>query len=140
MFTPEGELRRDFRYLEEDSARPREERNAPQTISDEARTAAADERSSESSERQFPGPSGAVSRTPSFVDLVSVLGEPVPLFLGDARLPDGGSAENLDLARFHIDLLDILHKKTEGNLSSVEASLLEELLYELRLRYVQKRG
>jgi hypothetical protein len=140
MFTPEGELRRDYRYLEEDSAKPREERDAPQAISDEARTTATDELGSESSQRQSPGPSGPVSRTPSFVDLVSVLGEPVPLFLGDARLPDGGSAENLDLARFHIDLLDILHRKTEGNLSSEEASLLEELLYALRMRYVQKRG
>jgi hypothetical protein len=140
MFTPEGELRRDFRYLEEDSAKSPDERNAPQAISDEARTAAMDQGSSESSERQPPRTSTAASRTPTFVDLVSVLAEPVPLFLGDARLPDGGSAENLDLARFHIDLLDTLYKKTEGNLASEEASLLEELLYKLRLRYVQKRG
>jgi len=77
---------------------------------------------------------------PSFLDLVSVLAEPVAVYLGDVQLPDGKSAENLELARFHIDLLEVLKDKTAGTLSAQESSVLEELLYRLRMRYVQKRG
>jgi hypothetical protein len=77
---------------------------------------------------------------PTFLDLVSLLAEPIALYLGDAQLPDGKSAENLDMARLHIDLLDVLRQKTAGNLELAESRLLEDLLYRCRLRYVQKRG
>ena len=75
---------------------------------------------------------------PSFFDLVAMLAEPVPIYLGDARLPDGESAENLEMARFYIDLMDVLRQKTLGNLSAEESAFLEDLLYRLRVRYVQK--
>ena len=77
---------------------------------------------------------------PEFVDLVSVLAEPIAIFLGDVPLPDGKSAENLDLARFHIDLLDLLKERTDSSLSSSERAMLDDLLYRLRMRYVQKSG
>ena len=54
--------------------------------------------------------------------------------------PFFASAENLDAARLYIDLLEVLKEKTEGNLGPEEQGLLEDLLYQLRLRYVQKRG
>lgn len=82
-----------------------------------------------------PGPFGQ----PSFLDLVSVLAEPVAIYLGDVKLPDGRNAENLDMARFHIDLLDILRQKTEGQLTEQERAVLDDLLYRLRMRFVQKR-
>jgi hypothetical protein len=84
--------------------------------------------------------SSAPLRSPEFLDLVSMLAEPIPLFLGDVELPGGESAENLDLARFHIDLLGVLKTKTRSNLSSGEQALLDDLLYKLRMRYVQKKG
>ncbi|HEX6203126.1 MAG TPA: DUF1844 domain-containing protein, partial [Thermoanaerobaculia bacterium] len=77
---------------------------------------------------------------PAFYDLVAVLAEPVPLYLGDAPLPDGQSAENMEAAHFHIDLLDVLRQKTAGNLTAQESAVLEDVLYRLRMRYVQKRG
>jgi hypothetical protein len=51
-------------------------------------------------------------------------------------------APNLPMARQTIDILEILQTKTRGNLDSEESHLLESLLYELRLRYVevQQRG
>ena len=76
---------------------------------------------------------------PTFLDLVTLLAEPIALYLGDVELPDGKSAENLDMARLHIDLLDVLRRKTAGNLEVGEARVLEDLLYQWRLRYVQKR-
>jgi hypothetical protein len=77
---------------------------------------------------------------PSFYDLVAMMAEPVPIYLGDARLPDGQVATDLEMARLHIDLLDVLRQKTAGNLTAQERAFLEDLLYRLRVRYVQKRG
>ena len=82
------------------------------------------------------GPGGA----PSFYDLVAVLAEPASLYLGDLTLPDGTSAENLEMARLHIDLLAVLRQRTAGNLSAQESAFLEDLLYRFRVRFVQKRG
>ncbi len=44
---------------------------------------------------------------------------------------------NLEMARQTIDTLEILQEKTRGNLEAEEAKLLESLLYELRLRFVE---
>ena len=78
--------------------------------------------------------------TPGFLDLVGMLAQPIAMFLGDAKLPGGESEENLPLARYHIDLLEVLESKTRGNLDAREAKLLEDLLYQLRMRYVEKAG
>jgi len=40
-------------------------------------------------------------------------------------------------AKYHIDLLGILAEKTKGNLSSEEEKLLQALLYDLRMRFVE---
>ncbi|HSM50930.1 MAG TPA: DUF1844 domain-containing protein, partial [Thermoanaerobaculia bacterium] len=77
---------------------------------------------------------------PSFLDLVGVLAQPIPMLLGDLELPGGEKVENLDEARFYIDMLDVLRQKTMGNLTSQELAVLEDFLYRARLRYVQKRG
>ncbi len=46
-------------------------------------------------------------------------------------------APNLDMARQTIDTLELLQEKTRGNLDTEEHKLLESLLYELRLRFVE---
>ena len=45
---------------------------------------------------------------------------------------------NLILAKQTIDILGILREKTAGNLSKEEDSLLTNLLYDLRMRYVKE--
>jgi hypothetical protein len=57
--------------------------------------------------------------------------------LGDAEDPDGQSGRDLALARQDIDLLALIQAKTTGNLTSDEAQLLEQALFDLRLRYVE---
>lgn len=47
------------------------------------------------------------------------------------------AAKNLALARQTIDILEMLATKTRGNLDAEEARLLESLLYELRMRFVE---
>jgi len=46
---------------------------------------------------------------------------------------------NLALAKQNIDLLDLLREKTRGNRTPDEDRLLEQLLYETRMLYVQVR-
>ena len=46
--------------------------------------------------------------------------------------------KNLDLARQNIDLLALLKEKTKGNLTPEEQTLIDNLLYDLRLRYVEE--
>jgi hypothetical protein len=60
--------------------------------------------------------------------------------LGDAENPLTGQRQaDWELARFHIDMLGILEEKTKGNLTRQEENLLRGWLFDLRLRYVQKR-
>ncbi len=46
--------------------------------------------------------------------------------------------EDLPQAKFLIDTLAMLKDKTKGNLSADETNLLENLLYELRMIYINK--
>jgi hypothetical protein len=60
------------------------------------------------------------------------------MHLGLASAPDGTSSEvNLPLARQTIDLLSLLEEKTKGNLSVSEARLLDQLVTDLRLHFVE---
>jgi hypothetical protein len=56
-------------------------------------------------------------------------------------IPDAQSGKagerNLPLARQTIDILEILEIKTRGNLGPEEAKLLESLLFEIRMRFVE---
>jgi hypothetical protein len=81
------------------------------------------------------GPAGG----PTFFHLVSVLAESAAMYLEGGAFP-GDPAQGLEMARLHIDLLDVLRRKTVGNLSSQEHAVLEDALYRLRMRYLQKRG
>ena len=57
--------------------------------------------------------------------------------LGDSPDPDGREGRDLDLARQDIDLLGLLEEKTKGNLTGEEERLLQQALYDLRLRWVE---
>lgn len=73
-----------------------------------------------------------------FATFVLSLSHSVYLHLGDAPNPATGRVErNLTMARQTIDLLGLLEQKTQGNLTGEEERVLEQVLYELRLRYVE---
>lgn len=48
--------------------------------------------------------------------------------------------KNLPLAKQTIDILGILQEKTSGNLTKEEENLLNNFLYDLRMRYVKAMG
>lgn len=78
---------------------------------------------------------------PSFATLVLSLSTQALMCLGE--IPESPGAEprqDLGVARHVIDLLGVLEKKTEGNLTEDEHALLERILYDLRMRFVQLSG
>ena len=48
--------------------------------------------------------------------------------------------KNLPLAKQTIDILGIIQEKTKGNLTQEEETLLNNFLYDLRMRYVKSMG
>lgn len=80
----------------------------------------------------------------SFAAFVLSLAHTAAVHFGDIPDPVSGasSAPNLAAARQMIDILSLLDVKTRGNLSAEERQLLDQLLYELRLRFVevQRKG
>lgn len=148
MFTADGRLKEEFSFLAEPASPERavaEEPHSPATPAPpEARAVPEPPMPpgypEESGARlELPGTPPGLGR-PTFYDLVSLLAEPIAIYLGDLELPTGETAENLEMARLHIDLLDVLRQKTAGHLNVQEAGFLEDLLYRSRVRYVQKRG
>lgn len=116
MFTPEGELREEYRE------RPQAE----------------DERAEEAPEVPPEGehgrPSGADAErlpSPTVVDLIGLLAQSAVASLSEER-------QSPALARFHIDLLEVLREATRGNLDAAEQAALDEALYGLRMLYVEK--
>jgi len=58
------------------------------------------------------------------------LGE-IPEVMGQPPMRDMGAAKSV------IDLLGVLQSKTRGNLDAGETALLERILYDLRMRFVE---
>ncbi len=52
-------------------------------------------------------------------------------------IESGGGKLDLELARQNIDLLELMHEKTRGNRTPEEDRLIEQLLFETRMRYVE---
>ena len=78
---------------------------------------------------------------PTLSLFVSSLASQVYIFLGDIENPlTGKQAKDLEQAKYTIDMIQVLKDKTRGNVSEDEAKLLDALLFELRMRYVNAAG
>lgn len=75
----------------------------------------------------------------SFAGFVLSLATTAAVHLGDIADPATGQRLEPDLASAHqmIELIALLQDKTKGNLTDDETKLVDDLLYELRMRYVQ---
>ena len=75
----------------------------------------------------------------SFGSFIISLASTAALHFGDIPDPQTGERHEPDLVAAHqmIDLISLLQEKTKGNLTPDEAKLVDDLLYELRMRYVQ---
>jgi hypothetical protein len=76
--------------------------------------------------------------TSSFASLVQLLAMQAMVGLGGFAGPGGQQIPpNPDMAKHHIDLLDMLEAKTKGNLDPEESRLLSVTLHQLRMAYVE---
>ncbi len=88
-------------------------------------------------EKQRP-PRGDARTAAGFVELLNMLAMQAVIGLGGYQGPGGERIPpNPAAAKHHIDLLEVLDKKTAGNLSDEEKRTLDSVLYELRMQYVQ---
>jgi hypothetical protein len=75
---------------------------------------------------------------PSFSLLVATFASQATVAFGQYPNPiDGKTEVRLDLAKHAIDMLTMIEEKTQGNLTPDEAAMLEGVLHQLRLAYVE---
>jgi hypothetical protein len=92
----------------------------------------------ESKKAGAPSPGDDKLPAIDFSTFILSLSHSALVHMGDAPAPDGQHAErDLSLARQTIDLLAILQEKTRNNLTGEEERLLDQALYDLRLRFVE---
>jgi len=78
----------------------------------------------------------------SFTAFVLSLASTAAIHFGDIPDPQSGQRgePNLDGAAQMIEILSLLEQKTKGNLTAEERQVLEQLLYELRMRFIEASG
>lgn len=159
-FTPEGVVREEpedpAEAADEGTARSPEPRESPERPAPGAAPeAAADsqtsggttgerstgpETSRPTSSAPRTGRPGAQDAGPAdFAEFLLSLGAQAGMLLGGQGLPEGADAgEALAGSRSIISILEMLQEKTEGRRTSQEDQVLEGLLFELRMAYVEK--
>jgi len=75
----------------------------------------------------------------TFLGFVLSLAHTAAFHFGDVADPVSGQAGQLNLpaAQQIIEILALLEEKTRGNLTAEERQFLEQIVYELRMRYVE---
>lgn len=103
-------------------------------VSEEQRPEVAEEPAA-SSDSSTPGAAGDLS----FSSFIVGLATQAFMFLGAVTDPKTGLAtKDLGQAKALIDIIGMLAGKTAGNLTEDEARMMEEMLYELRMQYVNE--
>lgn len=90
--------------------------------------------------KEAKSPQSKIDLTTLFLSISSAA------FMGLGVIPEGSSPGgegqgegkiDLELARQNIDLLELMQEKTQGNRTPEEDRLLQQLLFETRMRYVE---
>lgn len=145
MFNADGQLRDEFSHVEATEPQPTAVPEPTPAPEPEEPVAKAPEIPPL---REVPGyPAPSESQGPRFLDLIGLLAEPASLYLKEAQGAQSGelravsqAAQNLELARLHIDLLVVLREKSAAQLDLQERAMLDDVIYRLRMTYVQIQG
>lgn len=115
--------------------RARQERSLGDDAEGDAEDRATDERGAGEDAAPPPFPDATL------ITHVSQLVVEATVALGDMEHPVTRKTEpDLGLAKYLIDTLAMLRQKTEGNRDAVESRALDEALYRLQLRFVERTG
>lgn len=116
-FTETGEAREDVAPVEESSTEPGESQGAP---------------------ARQPRPAREATEI-TLSTFVMSLSTQALMCLGEIPNPLTDQTEtDLDAVREFIDIISLLQEKTRGNVDAAEARLFEKVLYDLRMRFVEK--
>jgi uncharacterized protein DUF1844 len=89
-------------------------------------------------EESAPGGRSTAEMPVTFSTFLLGLSTQALLHLGEIPNPSSGEVEtDLIAAKQVIDILGILELKTRGNLEEAERGLVESVLYDLRMKYVE---
>lgn len=92
------------------------------------------EKQAEAQKKDIPIPEA------NFSFFITTLAMQVAISMGEIPNPiTNKKEENLDQAKYLIDTIDMLKEKTKNNLTKEEQELLESLLYDFHLKFVQKQ-
>ena len=126
LFDESGDVRQEELKKAEETA-PDQKKESP------TETAAREEGQETQEEEQYP--------EVNFASFVLSLSTSAMYHFGDFPDPVSKKSErNLPAAKQTIDLLSMLKDKTAGNLDEGEKSLIDGLLFELKLRYVKEKS
>jgi len=107
-------------------------------IDSDWKTEAAQEKERLANQERSSRPTAGAEPAANFIELVNLMAMQAAIGLGGYQGPGGERIPpNPIVAKHHIDLLEVLEKKTAGNLTEEEKRILDGVLYELRLQYVQ---
>jgi hypothetical protein len=139
MKEEEKEEKKGFRVVDkrvsaQEEEKPKKEKKGKKKK--EAQSQEAQEKKQEAQQEQ-PPPLPEVS----FATFIYSLSTSALVHLGEIPEPITEKMDkNLPLAKQTIDILGILQEKTKGNLTQEEENLLNNFLYDLRMRYVKAMG
>ena len=89
---------------------------------------------------RIASPQGSIGELPrDFSAFIEGMYLEAMLYMG--AIPDprsGETIEDTELAKYKIDVLGMLQQKTDGNLTPEEKKQLDEVLYQVRMAYLQK--
>lgn len=144
-FSAEGELKPEFREGADPAAtNPSQATTAAQAAGAGIGAGAAAEAMRAEAEAHAPHPHahphhGAAAAEISFGTFLVGLSTQALVHLGDIADPQSGQpSPDLVAAQQLIDIIGMLEHKTRGNLDRDEAQLIEAILYELRMKYVER--
>ena len=93
--------------------------------------------SGDGTQQDLGGASGQVPPL-SFSSFILSLGTSALMLMGEKLSPEQpGTPVNLLQAKEIVDILSILEEKTQGNLTTEEAAVMKDMLYTLRMKYVE---
>jgi len=138
-FSPEGELKPEHRGKPEEPRVVRPATAAPAAESVQAQPgiepSRAESAGAAAAYSRFGGPAAEIN----FETFVVGLSTQALMHLGEIPDPTGGGEQtDLPSAQQLIDIIGMLKEKTRGNLGREEESLLEAILFELRMKYVER--
>ena len=91
--------------------------------------------------RETPAPSASAQGSVDLQGLFVMFASSALINLGEAADPATGERlVDLDQAKDAIDLLLLLREKTAGNRTEHESRLLEQILYDVQMRYVRAQS